>query len=51
MNEFVLPLREAATIAVLAAVIVVLVARMRRGTRVMRFTLVPVLAVSPAARR
>jgi signal transduction histidine kinase len=46
VGDFVVPLREAATIAIFAAVIFILATRIKRGTHLMRITLVPVLAVA-----
>ena len=44
VGSVILPFREAATMLLFAGVIAVLVARIRRGTPLMRITLVPVLA-------
>jgi signal transduction histidine kinase len=46
VGNVILPFREAATVLLFAGVIVVLAARVRRGTALMRITLVPVLAAA-----
>ncbi len=46
VDDFIVPLREAATAALFAAVIFTLTTRIKRGTHLMRITLVPVLTVA-----
>ena len=46
VDDFIVPLREAATIAIFAAMIFIVAGRIKRGTHLMRITLVPVLAVA-----
>jgi signal transduction histidine kinase len=46
VGALIVPFREAATMIIFAGMIVVLAARIRRGTSLMRITLVPVLAVA-----
>jgi signal transduction histidine kinase len=48
VGDVVVPLREAATVVLFAAVIVVLAGRVRRGSPLMRITLVPVLTAAIA---
>jgi signal transduction histidine kinase len=46
VDSLIIPFRESATVLLFAGVILVLAARIRRGTSLMRITLVPVLAVA-----
>ena len=50
VDAVILPFREAATVLLFAGVIAVLAARIRRGTPLMRITLVPVLTVAISTR-
>ena len=46
VDAVIIPFRETATVLLFAGVVAVLAARIRRGTPLMRITLVPVLAVA-----
>ena len=46
VDAVIMPFRETATVLLFAGVVAVLAARIRRGTPLMRITLVPVLAVA-----